>query len=105
MANLSPAPPTPEGASVPWGLREVVWGLLLAALLVVAVLLLPLALALVLHLPQGSLRGSNLAGVFVVLGEAVLVVPVWVFALRTLSQSEEGFDIIHQGYCLCEKSL
>ena len=26
---------------------------------------------------------------------------VWVFALRTLSQSEEGFDIIHQGYCLC----
>ena len=26
---------------------------------------------------------------------------VWAFALRTLSQSEEGFDIIHQGYCLC----
>jgi hypothetical protein len=26
---------------------------------------------------------------------------VWSFALRTLSQSEEGFDIIHQGYCLC----
>ncbi|MGZ5452701.1 MAG: alpha-amylase/4-alpha-glucanotransferase domain-containing protein [Candidatus Aminicenantales bacterium] len=26
---------------------------------------------------------------------------VWTFALRTLSQSEEGFDIIHQGYCLC----
>ncbi len=26
---------------------------------------------------------------------------LWSFALRTLSQSEEGFDIIHQGYCLC----
>ena len=26
---------------------------------------------------------------------------VWSSALRTLSQSEEGFDIIHQGYCLC----
>jgi len=26
---------------------------------------------------------------------------VWAFALRTLSQSEGGFDIIHQGYCLC----
>jgi hypothetical protein len=26
---------------------------------------------------------------------------VWSFALRTLSQSEGGFDIIHQGYCLC----
>jgi len=26
---------------------------------------------------------------------------VWSFPLRTLSQSEEGFDIIHQGYCLC----
>ena len=25
---------------------------------------------------------------------------MWTFALRTLSQSEEGFDIIHQGYCL-----
>ncbi len=25
---------------------------------------------------------------------------IWSFALRTLSQSEEGFDIIHQGYCL-----
>jgi hypothetical protein len=26
---------------------------------------------------------------------------LWSFPLRTLSQSEEGFDIIHQGYCLC----
>jgi hypothetical protein len=26
---------------------------------------------------------------------------LWSFALRTLSQSESGFDIIHQGYCLC----
>jgi 4-alpha-glucanotransferase len=26
---------------------------------------------------------------------------MWSFALRTLSQSEGGFDIIHQGYCLC----
>ena len=26
---------------------------------------------------------------------------LWSFALRTVSQSEEGFDIIHQGYCLC----
>jgi len=26
---------------------------------------------------------------------------VWSFALRTLSQSEGGFDIIHQGFCLC----
>jgi hypothetical protein len=26
---------------------------------------------------------------------------IWSFALRTLSQSEGGFDIIHQGYCLC----
>ncbi|HPW18159.1 MAG TPA: DUF1926 domain-containing protein [Candidatus Aminicenantes bacterium] len=26
---------------------------------------------------------------------------LWAFPLRTLSQSEEGFDIIHQGYCLC----
>jgi hypothetical protein len=26
---------------------------------------------------------------------------VWSFPLRTLSQSEEGFDIIHQGYCFC----
>ncbi len=26
---------------------------------------------------------------------------IWAFPLRTLSQSEEGFDIIHQGYCLC----
>ena len=26
---------------------------------------------------------------------------LWSFALKTLSQSEEGFDIIHQGYCLC----
>ncbi len=25
---------------------------------------------------------------------------LWVFPLETLSQSEEGFDIIHQGYCL-----
>ena len=26
---------------------------------------------------------------------------LWSFALKTLSQSEEGFDIIHQGFCLC----
>jgi len=26
---------------------------------------------------------------------------VWSFPLKTLSQSEGGFDIIHQGYCLC----
>lgn len=26
---------------------------------------------------------------------------LWSFALLTLSQSEEGFDIIHQGYCFC----
>jgi hypothetical protein len=26
---------------------------------------------------------------------------LWTFALMTLSQSEGGFDIIHQGYCLC----
>jgi alpha-amylase/alpha-mannosidase (GH57 family) len=26
---------------------------------------------------------------------------LWLFPLRTLSQSEGGFDIIHQGYCLC----
>lgn len=26
---------------------------------------------------------------------------LWSYPLRTLSQSEGGFDIIHQGYCLC----
>ena len=26
---------------------------------------------------------------------------LWSFPLRTLSQSEQAFDIIHQGYCLC----
>lgn len=26
---------------------------------------------------------------------------LWSFALRTLSQSEGGFDIIHQGFCFC----
>ena len=39
-------------------------------------------------------------------GRALLFEParadaVWSFALRTLSQSEGGFDIIHQGFCLC----
>lgn len=33
--------------------------------------------------------------------EAPGAAAIWTFALRTLSQSEEGFDIIHQGYCLC----
>jgi hypothetical protein len=26
---------------------------------------------------------------------------LWSFPLQTLSQSEQGFDIIHQGYCFC----
>jgi hypothetical protein len=39
-------------------------------------------------------------------GGALLFAPesaheLWTFPLRTLSQSEGGFDIIHQGYCLC----
>jgi 4-alpha-glucanotransferase len=42
-----------------------------------------------------SLYGGALA--FEPTGAAAL----WSFALRTLSQSEGGFDIIHQGYCLC----
>jgi hypothetical protein len=25
---------------------------------------------------------------------------LWTFPLRTLSQSEEGYDIIHQGFCI-----
>ena len=50
-----------------------------------------------------ELRGPEGAALY---GGAILFEPeaadaVWSFALRTLSQSEEGFDIIHQGYCLC----
>ena len=33
--------------------------------------------------------------------EAAGAAALWTFPLRTLSQSEGGFDIIHQGYCLC----
>jgi hypothetical protein len=42
-----------------------------------------------------ALYGGSL--VFAPAGAAAL----WSFPLRTLSQSEGGFDIIHQGYCLC----
>lgn len=50
-----------------------------------------------------ELRGAAGASLY---GGAILFEPedadaVWSYALRTLSQSEEGFDIIHQGYCLC----
>jgi len=49
-----------------------------------------------LHGPEGAtLYGGAL--VFAPVGADAL----WSFALRTLSQSEGGFDIIHQGYCLC----
>jgi hypothetical protein len=49
-----------------------------------------------LHGPAGAtLYGGALA--FAPAGADAL----WSFALRTLSQSEGGFDIIHQGYCLC----
>jgi alpha-amylase len=48
-------------------------------------------------------RGSRGAALY---GGGILFEPeeadgLWSFPLRTLSQSEEGFDIIHQGYCLC----
>jgi 4-alpha-glucanotransferase len=50
-----------------------------------------------------ELRGA--AGVSLY-GGALLFEPagaaaLWSFPLRTLSQSEGGFDIIHQGFCLC----
>jgi len=50
-----------------------------------------------------ELRGPLGASLY---GGAILFEPegareVWSFSLRTLSQSEEGFDIIHQGFCLC----
>jgi hypothetical protein len=50
-----------------------------------------------------TLLGASGASLY---GGALLFEPgsadaVWSFALRTLSQSEGGFDIIHQGYCLC----
>ncbi len=45
------------------------------------------------------------AGVELYGGGLVLETPeaeaLWSFPLRTLSQSEGGFDIIHQGYCFC----
>jgi hypothetical protein len=45
-------------------------------------------------------EGAALYGGALVL-EPAAASEVWSFALRTLSQSEGGFDIIHQGYCLC----
>lgn len=42
-----------------------------------------------------ALYGGHL--LFEAEGESAL----WSFALRTLSQSEQGFDIIHQGTCFC----
>ena len=50
-----------------------------------------------------ELRGPLGASLY---GGALLFEPegareVWSFSLRTLSQSEAGFDIIHQGYCIC----
>ncbi len=45
-------------------------------------------------------QGAALYGGALVL-EPTAASEVWSFALRTLSQSEGGFDIIHQGYCLC----
>jgi hypothetical protein len=45
-------------------------------------------------------RGAALYGGRFLL-EAEETSDLWSFALRTLSQSEGGFDIIHQGYCLC----
>lgn len=50
-----------------------------------------------------ELRGAAGAALY---GGAILFEPrsadaVWTHPLRTLSQSEGGFDIIHQGYCLC----
>ncbi len=53
--------------------------------------------------PEIDLLGPAGASLY---GGALLFEPaaagaVWAFPLRTLSQSEGGFDIIHQGYCLC----
>ena len=50
-----------------------------------------------------ELRGAAGAALY---GGRILFEPeaadgLWSFPLRTLSQSEGGFDIIHQGYCLC----
>ncbi|OGD16639.1 MAG: hypothetical protein A2V76_06330 [Candidatus Aminicenantes bacterium RBG_16_63_14] len=45
-------------------------------------------------------KGAALYG-GTLLFEAEAADGLWSFALRTLSQSEGGFDIIHQGYCLC----
>jgi len=45
-------------------------------------------------------RGAALYGGRL-LFEADDATDLWSFSLRTLSQSEGGFDIIHQGYCLC----
>ncbi len=44
-------------------------------------------------------RGAALYGGRM-LFETEKALALWVVPLRTLSQSEEGFDIIHQGYCL-----
>jgi hypothetical protein len=50
-----------------------------------------------------ELRGRNGAALYGghLLFEAEGADALWSFALRTLSQSEGGFDIIHQGYCFC----
>lgn len=50
-----------------------------------------------------ELRGAAGASLY---GGAIRFEPaaaeaLWTFPLRTLSQSEGGFDIIHQGYCFC----
>jgi hypothetical protein len=52
-----------------------------------------------LDLPEGATSASLYGGAlrFEPAGAAAL----WTFPLRTLSQSEGGFDIIHQGYCFC----
>ena len=50
-----------------------------------------------------ELRGRSGAALYGghLLFEAEGADALWSFALRTLSQSEGGFDIIHQGYCFC----
>ncbi|NTU51251.1 MAG: DUF1926 domain-containing protein, partial [Candidatus Aminicenantes bacterium] len=49
-----------------------------------------------LHGSSGAALGGG-----ALLFEPEAAAALWSFPLRTLSQSEGGFDIIHQGYCLC----
>jgi len=82
LTELPPTPATLTETPIPWGLRDVLWGLLLAFGLVVAVLALLFGLSRGLHLTPAVLRARHLAAAFLALGEAVLLVPVWVLARR-----------------------